>query len=106
MISKKEAYRLLYKFLKEKGLLCDYCSYVQKYRVNTKNWSAKKILQKVIGDYLALGNNKLVWCCVKAETSFLWSATQEGQKFWHDVFVVEWVCFLTKMGLCNEIIGN
>ncbi len=108
MISKKEAYRLLYKFLKEKGLLCDYCSCVQKSRGNTfymKNWSAKKILQKVIEDYLAL-ENKLVWCCTRAESSFLWSTTQEGQEFWHDVFVKEWVRFITKMGLNDEIIGD
>ena len=108
MISKKEAYRLLYKFLKEKGLLCDYCSCVQKSRGNTlrmKNWSAKKILQKVIGDYLIL-ESKLVWCCARSESSFLWSTTQEGQEFWHNVLAKEWVCFLSKMGLCDEIIGD
>ena len=103
MIDKIEAYRLLYKFLKEEGLLQTYCARVQENRLdNMKGWNAKDILQDVIFRYLR-HEDSLVGCCARCDSAFSWRATKEGHEYWNKVYE-KWEHFLIAKNLGKEII--
>ena len=107
MIDKAEAYRLLYKFLKEEGLLQTYCARVQENRLhnstcNMKGWNAKEILQDVIFQYLR-HESSLVGCCARCDSAFSWAATKEGHDYWNKVYE-KWEHFLRSKNLGRELI--
>ena len=107
MIDKTEAYRLLYKFLKEEGLLQTYCARVQEHRLhnficNMKGWNAKEILQDVISKYLR-NEDSLVGCCARANSAFCWGRTKEGHDYWNKEYE-KWKHFLRSKNLGKEII--
>lgn len=107
MINITDAYRLLYKFLKEEGLLQTYCARVQENRLhnfnfNMKGWNAKKILQDVIFQYLR-HESSLAGCCARRNSAFTWGATKEGHDYWNKVYE-KWEHFLRSKNLEKEFI--
>ena len=80
------AYRMLYRFLKENGILGNYVQNVIK-RQESKNKDAKSVLMELVVNHDKDWNN-FSRCNLfnYAPTSFYWSCSIEGKDFWEPYF--------------------
>ena len=110
MVTKKEAYKLLYKFLKEQGLLNKYCHNVLEekrryfgthFTPNAKN-ILLTILDRELGTYSPY--DMLLNTYGTSINGFRWCNSAEGHAFWEDVLHRKWYLFLKKHSLSEEFI--
>ena len=80
------AYRMLYRFLKENGILGNYVQNVIKQQ-KSKNKGAKSVLMKLVVNHgKDLNNFSRCNLFNYAPTSFYWGGSIEGHEFWKPYF--------------------
>ena len=100
------AYIMLYRFLKENGILSRYLNNIITVNTLIPKADAKTMLKEVVHQYrLTYGyscqeqfQNLFNW----APSSFYWNASKEGEKFWRDYFA-KWIKYyrIQHEDLCN-----
>lgn len=110
-MSRQEAYRIVYKFMMEHGILQLYCNNViMSYKldgIDLHGKSSKEILKVIIDKYLEehpSGTSKcLVFVWMSGSSSFMWFASHEGEDFWSQMYG-KWVKMINKNNLTYALI--
>ena len=97
--AKENMYKILYRFLKENGIICEYIANIVK-KHKTKG-NTKEILYKVVNKYINSYycseypkyscQNLFNW----APSGFYWSESIEGEDFW-EKYHIKWEQFYKK----------
>lgn len=98
VIKRRDAYKLLYTFLMENGMLSTYCRRVKEFRhrcgdINIPT-NGKDVLYGVLERYLNTYEDTLEFFPARYYCAFRWADTLEGQDFWaknHE----KWLRFLS-----------
>ena len=98
VITRRDAYKLLYTFLMENGMLSTYCKRVKEFRhrygdINIPT-NCKDVLYGVLERYLNTYEETLEFFPARYNCAFRWAYTPEGSAFWgkhHD----KWLKFLS-----------
>lgn len=98
VITRRDAYKLLYTFLMENGMLSTYCKRVRDFRRECGDTNiptnCKDVLYGVLERYLNTYEETLEFFPARYNCAFRWSDTPEGSDFWgknHD----KWLRFLS-----------
>ena len=93
VIKRRDAYKLLYTFLMENGMLSTYCRRVREYRLKCGDTNiptnCKDVLYGVLERYLNSWEETLEFFPARYIGAFRWSDTPEGHRFWSDLNSVE-----------------
>lgn len=91
------AYRILYRFLKENGLMFQYL--VNMLRAGHPKGNAKEMLTRLVKSHLEtygnLGKYSIIGIFSWADSTFLWEASFEGPAFWNSKYR-KWIDFYDK----------
>ena len=100
------AYIVLYRFLKENGILARYLNNIITVNTHIPKADAKTMLKEVVRQYRLTDGytchvqfeNLFNW----APSSFLWNKSEEGDKFWRGYFA-KWLIYyrIQHENLCN-----
>lgn len=96
MCKKDFLYLALYKFLRENQILDKYIHNIVIQRPNRKRLKAKNILKGCIRIFLSCYNsnyNYISYIFACWESSFDWSASEEGREFWFS-YNKKWMNFI------------
>lgn len=85
-IKRRDAYKLLYTFLMENGMLSTYCRRVKEFRhrcgdINIPT-NCKDVLYGVLERYLNTYEDTLEFFPARYDGAFIWADTPEGSDFW------------------------
>ena len=83
MCKKDFLYLALYKFLRENQILDKYIHNIVIQRPSRKRANAKNILKGCIRIFLSFYNSNHDYIFACWESSFDWSASEEGREFWY-----------------------
>ena len=98
VIKRRDAYKLLYTFLMENGLLGTYCKRVTDFRRRQRDknipTNCKDVLYGVLERYLNTHEDTLEFFPARYDGAFRWIETPEGVEFWGDKHD-RWLRFLS-----------
>lgn len=98
VITRRDAYKLLYTFLMENGMLGTYCRRVKDYRRMRHDkdipTNCKDVLYGVLERYLGTCEDTLEFFPARYVGAFEWSKTPEGRDFW-EKYHYKWLRFLS-----------
>lgn len=85
-MTKKEAYKILYTFLKKNGVFAQYCSNIVKAKPFLEGKNGKEILECIIDRYVGGRDYMLLdFLFPNGESTFWWRDSYEGLGYWAEV---------------------